>query len=418
MSRLGADVTALDDIARELDGYASRAERARSAVDAQLRRTYWIGPDADAFRTRWHRIAVGDLGSFSADLAGAAAELRRQAAQQRAASGQRSALVTGATLGATTLAGGNVLAARTTSVDGILLGAGLGLVRGSLVGGPIAAAGAGAATIGGVLGRGAGYVSAYVRNAADHGFVRGALLGAGVGVLVGSIAAGAAGAVVGAAVGALIGTRIGSTFSGEAGSRAGDAATGAATAGRSGAGSVSAATGAASGSTDAGSNGPGATTGALPGFDRSSDEGNAAYRDNATRYGVGSYWRPTGPSQWECTAWANYRWAELRAEYGLGTGASMDGDGGAMASNQGGTKTTVPTLGAMISDPSENHVVIAEEIRRTGNGNLEVRVSEFNYGLKGEGSFRNDRVLTYRPSDGDWVMPNDEVRTLTVANLQ
>lgn len=214
MSRLGADVTALDAVARELDGYGARVDRARAAVEAQLRRTSWMGPDADAFRARWHRIAVRDLEGLRTDLVAAAAELRRQTAQQRATSGQRPVFVPGAVLGVASMAGGRVLAARTTSVGGHPLGAGLGTFRGLAVGAPLATVGAGAALIGGVLGRGAGFVATHLGNAAGRDAGRSALWGAGLGALVGSIVGGATGAAVGAMAGALIGARIGSSSSG------------------------------------------------------------------------------------------------------------------------------------------------------------------------------------------------------------
>lgn len=100
MSRLGADVAELDALAAELQGYATSVDGVRGGIDAALARTAWHGPDADAFRGRWRTIAIRDLDGFRTDLVAAANELRRQAAEQRVASG-----VAGMATGAIALAG-------------------------------------------------------------------------------------------------------------------------------------------------------------------------------------------------------------------------------------------------------------------------------------------------------------------------
>lgn len=89
MTVWGADVAGLQAIAVDLERYAGSVEQARQNVDAQLARTAWEGPTADAFRSRWRTMALRDLGGFHQELTAAAADLRRQAQEQLDASSVR-----------------------------------------------------------------------------------------------------------------------------------------------------------------------------------------------------------------------------------------------------------------------------------------------------------------------------------------
>lgn len=70
--------------------------------------------------------------------------------------------------------------------------------------------------------------------------------------------------------------------------------------------------------------------------------------------GAFKYYGPQGPSAYQCTAWANFRWRELGY-----TGPAIGGDGGEMAVRAGNT-SSVPSPRAMASYPG--HVMVVEEV--------------------------------------------------------
>ena len=138
----------------------------------------------------------------------------------------------------------------------------------------------------------------------------------------------------------------------------------------------------------------GGGTGELRDAFRTPQEAQRAYE--AAEMG---YYRAGGPSSYQCTAWANFRWRELGYE------GFVSGDGGEMAGRIGGTVDTTPGLGAMVSDPGGNHVMIVESISADGST---ATISEFNTGSDGSSwrqgnpeEFRSDGTIT-RGSDGHW----------------
>lgn len=103
----------------------------------------------------------------------------------------------------------------------------------------------------------------------------------------------------------------------------------------------------------------------------------------------------------QCTSWAAFRRKELGLPWPHPTG-----NGGEMAGKMGGTATTPPSLGAIVSDPAGGHVMIVEETYPDGS----FRVSEMNVVPLGEqknfnpvlGAMRTDRI--WRPNaDGTYT---------------
>lgn len=83
---IGADVAALDDLARRVEAHAREVDQAARAVDSIVARMSWHGPVADEFRTRWRgstRIGLHDTAARFHQLSRA---LREEADQQRRAS--------------------------------------------------------------------------------------------------------------------------------------------------------------------------------------------------------------------------------------------------------------------------------------------------------------------------------------------
>lgn len=103
-----------------------------------------------------------------------------------------------------------------------------------------------------------------------------------------------------------------------------------------------------------------------------------------------------GAYKGECTSWVAWRRSQLGLPYNDGGGT---GHGGEMASRLGGSSSNPPTLGAVVSNPNEGHVMIIEEIFPDGS----FRVSEMN--ISGvEGSVRDTKVWRPNP-DGTYGGP-------------
>lgn len=144
---------------------------------------------------------------------------------------------------------------------------------------------------------------------------------------------------------------------------------------------------------------PLASPNVLPGSDRSWQQVRTDYESRGAAMGLGSY-AVGGEYQYQCTAWANYRWREL----GYG-GPLVNGNGFEMAKNAGGSLETPPTAGAMASygnSSGANHVMIVEEVRPDGH----FRVSEMNtgtdYDLGRPEEYRADSWW-HRTADGQWA---------------
>jgi hypothetical protein len=82
----GADADELDRLAVQFDQVADRLGQTSRGVGASLGAAPWSGRGADLFRDRWYRQFAPDVIQTGAFLSTVATELRKQAAQQRAAS--------------------------------------------------------------------------------------------------------------------------------------------------------------------------------------------------------------------------------------------------------------------------------------------------------------------------------------------
>jgi surface antigen/uncharacterized protein YukE len=137
---------------------------------------------------------------------------------------------------------------------------------------------------------------------------------------------------------------------------------------------------------------PGSSSGALASgdvnayrqFEQSTSHYNAGvgYNVDANNKGVDN-----------CTAWVDWR----REQLGLPTAS---GDGGQVASNLGGSTSTSPSLGAVVSyypsdSPNFGHVMIVEQVLGTNPSSL--RVSEDNYA----NAYHDTRIWTQQ-ADGTW----------------
>ncbi len=159
--------------------------------------------------------------------------------------------------------------------------------------------------------------------------------------------------------------------------------------------------------------------GKLPGSDRSVAEVAAAYKENYIDYGLRAQGADGGEYEYQCVSWAWFRMRELGFN-----GEQLYGNGKDVAGALGGTTSTVPEPGAVLSwdyGDAYGHVVIAEEVTQNADGSLSVRVSEMNTGSDGSDAndgnpeeYKAERVLT-RNSDGSWV-DGGVVRTVTTAN--
>ena len=156
------------------------------------------------------------------------------------------------------------------------------------------------------------------------------------------------------------------------------------------------------------------------GGSRSWQEVDAAYRQNAAAYGMGAY-GPGGAYQYQCTAWAMFRWRELGV-----TGPIGDGHGWQKAALNGGSTSTPPSLGAMASygngqAGNYGHVMVVEEVTTSADGSPQIRVSEWNvvdtdYENGHANEFRSDRIFS-KNADGTWSVGGRNVGQISFAGL-
>ncbi len=85
MTVLGAEVEQLEALAGGFSTEGRRLDAAEAAITASLQTVVWTGPDADAFRTRWRRMAP-TVKSIAGTMRELSEAVRTQAHQQRAAS--------------------------------------------------------------------------------------------------------------------------------------------------------------------------------------------------------------------------------------------------------------------------------------------------------------------------------------------
>ena len=87
MAQLGADVEALQRLARKFNDEARSVENSIAVIEAQLEQTWWQGPDANAFRDAWSSSFRPQLFKIAKALDDAHINMLRQAQQQTEASG-------------------------------------------------------------------------------------------------------------------------------------------------------------------------------------------------------------------------------------------------------------------------------------------------------------------------------------------
>ena len=144
---------------------------------------------------------------------------------------------------------------------------------------------------------------------------------------------------------------------------------------------------------------PAPSDAALPGAERSWQEVQRDYEAKARGYGLGSY-GPGGAYEYQCTAWANFRWRELGY-----TGPLVGGNGWEMAGRAPGEVSSAPAPGAMASygdGRSDNHVMVVERVH---DGGSRILVSEMNTGSNWQvGEPHEYRTSTWtRQADGSWL---------------
>lgn len=88
MANLGADVEALDQLAKAFSTEAGKVKQSISTIGGKLGSAWWSGKDADKFRSEWESHYKKDLSRVAQALEDAAAKVKKEAQQQRVASGQ------------------------------------------------------------------------------------------------------------------------------------------------------------------------------------------------------------------------------------------------------------------------------------------------------------------------------------------
>lgn len=86
MATLGADVEELDRVAKRSADTAVKLATARSQIDAAVQSAFWVGSDADGFRSSWQTVRGPQLTRIGNELERVAGFLHKQADEQRKAS--------------------------------------------------------------------------------------------------------------------------------------------------------------------------------------------------------------------------------------------------------------------------------------------------------------------------------------------
>jgi surface antigen/uncharacterized protein YukE len=153
--------------------------------------------------------------------------------------------------------------------------------------------------------------------------------------------------------------------------------------------------------------------GGLAGSHRTWQQVDADYRSKAAGLGVRQPYRAGGAYEYQCTAWAQYRWHELGY-----SGPVFDGNGGEVAANaaaaNGEATSGTPSLGALAS--YSGHVMVVEEVQGD-----RFRVSEMNTDSDWQTGHANeyrDSSWFHRTADGGWQRDGGgAVRHVTFAAL-
>ena len=160
-----------------------------------------------------------------------------------------------------------------------------------------------------------------------------------------------------------------------------------------------------------------ARPGPLPGSGRSEEEvlrdfDQRLYEWDKLRYAKGEL-------KYQCVTWAWYRMWELGYN-----GPRPSGNGHEIAGLLGGTTSTLPVAGAVLSwGPTDHneygHVAVAEEVYVDDQGRLTMRISEMNVERTG-GAYRDeyrDTQLWYYDADaGEWMSDGGKRSSITIAN--
>lgn len=93
MAQLGADVDELDALAGRIEQASARIGRIVGETSLLVVQSWWCGPDADRTRTWWSGTGRPQLRSLGDRLDQLAADVRRQAGQQRTASDMAGATI-------------------------------------------------------------------------------------------------------------------------------------------------------------------------------------------------------------------------------------------------------------------------------------------------------------------------------------
>lgn len=87
MAQLGADVEALDGLARRFRESADQLRSMTNQLSSQIHAAWWQGSDAERFRGDWDGTYRAQLEQVAARLEETSAAVTTQAQQQRDASG-------------------------------------------------------------------------------------------------------------------------------------------------------------------------------------------------------------------------------------------------------------------------------------------------------------------------------------------
>lgn len=83
MGQLGADVEALDRLAKKFDQEAQALTQAVSQITSQVQGAWWKGQDAERFKAEWNGQYAAQLRRVADALRQIGQIVRKQAAQQR-----------------------------------------------------------------------------------------------------------------------------------------------------------------------------------------------------------------------------------------------------------------------------------------------------------------------------------------------
>ena len=88
MAQLGADVEALDQLAKQFSSEAEKIKAAISSIGGKVHGVWWKGRDADQFKSEWDGQYKSALQRVAHALEDASKKVKNEAQQQRITSGQ------------------------------------------------------------------------------------------------------------------------------------------------------------------------------------------------------------------------------------------------------------------------------------------------------------------------------------------